>query len=82
MSGKIPGNFVQLTGEESPVLGLFYAASMSSKSTYINRDDVPQQIIIPDGYIPAHLSLPVLGCLSCLELFPNATNVKPPFWID
>lgn len=82
VSGKIPGNFIQLTGEESPVFGLFYAASMSSKSTYINRIDVPQQIIIPDGYIPATPLTPCVGCLSCLELFPNATNVKPPFWID
>ncbi len=81
VSGKIPLNFVQLSGEESPVQGLFYATGISNKSTYITRFDVPALITIPDAYGRPYTDK-CIGCFSCLELFPNATNVKPPFWID
>ena len=73
VSGKIPINFIQLNGAESPVQGLFYAAAISSKSLYIRRSDIPNESMIPA--ISA-------GNVSCLELFPNATNIKPSFWED
>ena len=73
VSGKIPINFIQLSGAKSPVQGLFYAAAVSSKSIYIRRSDIPNESMIPaiSG-----------GNISCLELFPNATNIKPSFWED
>ena len=74
VSGKIPSNFVQLSGKDAPLAGIFYAASISSKTTYINRSDVPNEQFIPAD------KTPFLG--SCLELFSNSTNVKPTFWID
>lgn len=73
VSGKIPINFIQLSGAKSPVQGLFYAAAVSSKSIYIRRSDIPNESMIPaiSG-----------GNISCLELFPNSTAVKPAFWED
>jgi hypothetical protein len=76
VSGKIPVNFIQLNGEEEPVQGLFYAAAISSKSLYLTRDEVPDLSLIPS------LEAPGIGWISCLELFPNATNIKPAFWVD
>ena len=76
ITGKIPVNFIQLNGTASPILGLFYATSINKKSLYILRDNVPrleELCAIPPGTI---------CCRSCLEAFPNATNVKPAFWID
>ena len=73
VSGKIPINFTQLSGDESSVQGLFYASAISSKSFYITRADVPNVNMIPAAGAANK---------SCLELFPNATNVKPSFWED
>jgi hypothetical protein len=47
VSGKIPVNFIQLNGDTEPVQGLFYAASISSKSLYLTRDEVPDLNLIP-----------------------------------
>ncbi len=73
VNGKIPSNFVQLDGKKAPIAGIFYAASVSEKTTFINRSAVN------DTYIPTDkIAFPK----SCLELFTNATNVKPDFWVD
>ncbi|MEK6782992.1 MAG: DUF4249 family protein [Bacteroidota bacterium] len=73
ISGKIPGNFKQISGPENPIEGLFYATSIASKTILIRREDVPNPRILPPDYPwPA----------SCLILFPNATTEKPPFWTD
>lgn len=74
ISGKIPINFVQLSGGKSPLLGLFFATSVSKKSIYIRSIDVPPLIPIP--------SVDGLGNISCFDLFPNATNIKPAYWQD
>lgn len=76
ISGKIPFNFIQLAGDEAPVQGIFYATAISSESVYITRNDVPRLSMIPS------LEATGIGWVSCLELFPNATNVKPLFWED
>lgn len=77
ITGHIPVNFVQVSGEESPLLGIFFAAGVSAKSIFIHKEDVPDPNLIP-GPPPTGGPDPN----SCLEAFPNATNVKPDFWID
>ncbi len=79
VSGKIPVNFIQLSGEEVPVQGIFYATGISSKSRYIKRENVPHYGLLPSS---DELAKAGIGFVSCLELFPNATNIKPLFWED
>lgn len=73
--GKIPINFIQLSGEDSPVQGLFYAAGMVRKTIYIKQTDVPNTVPIPVVSKPNDVG-------NCLALFPNATTIKPDFWIE
>lgn len=83
ISGKVPSGFVQLTGAPAPISGIFYAAGISSKSMYITPSDVPGEIPVPTvNFEPRNGGQPGQGWLSCFELFPNATNVKPAFWED
>lgn len=79
LSGKIPVNFIQLNGGEALIQGLFYATAISIKSRYITRYNVPNYELLPslDALVKEGI-----GLGSCLELFPNATNVKPEFWVD
>lgn len=71
-SGKIPSNFIQVSGTQSPIEGLFYATSINSKSVYITRSDVP-------GIIPS-VELPFKN--TCKELFPYSSVNKPIYWED
>jgi len=73
VSGRIPSYFVQTSGSPSPINGIFYATSVSSKSDYIKPIDVPNPNFIPEGLEVSD---------SCLKLFPYATTVKPDFWVD
>lgn len=73
VTGKIPTNFLQVSGSTSPISGFFYSTSVSEKSIYITRDDVPNVNMIPPT--PRWED-------SCLTLFPFATNTKPDFWVD
>lgn len=82
ISGKVPSGFVQLSGAPAPISGLFYAAGISSNSMYITPYDVPGQIPIPVVNYEPRNNGPGQGWVSCLELFPNAANVKPAFWED
>jgi len=82
ISGKIPGAFVQIAGTPTPISGLFYAAGISSRSMYITPYDVPGSIPVPIVNYEPRNGGPGQGWVSCLELFPNATNVKPTFWED
>ena len=82
VTGKIPVNFIQRNGQESPILGLFYAASVHSKTMYILRDDRPHPELLPTLAEIALIPPGTIGCLSCLQAFPNATTVKPSFWRD
>lgn len=77
ITGKIPNTFIQINGTSSAITGIFYAAGTNVKNTFITRDDVPNQSIIPSVRFDLGI-----GLISCLELFPNATNIKPDFWVD
>ncbi|HQQ98571.1 MAG TPA: DUF4249 family protein [Cyclobacteriaceae bacterium] len=74
ITGKVSGNFVQISGPEAPIDGLFYATSIVKASIFITRDDVPLKNIIPD------VSLPFTD--DCRKLFPNATTTRPAYWTD
>ena len=75
ITGKIANTFIQVSGTPAPVSGIFYAAGASTKSGYISPSDVPPSIPVPEVDSK-------LGMISCLELFPNATNIRPDFWED
>jgi hypothetical protein len=74
VTGKIPSNFVQISGVQASIEGLFYATSIASNAVYITREDVPTPSIIPTVELPF--------ADNCLNLFPNSTTVKPSFWVD
>lgn len=78
ITGKIPQNFIQKAGVTTPVSGLFYAAGIDSQRIYITPEDVPNQNLVPK----VDFNIPGMGAVSCLELFPHSTNVKPAFWED
>ncbi len=75
VSGKIPSNFVQLSGNSTPVEGIFYATAISSKSIILTRDDVPKKTFNFPIKDPPIIKV-------CTKLFPNSTTTKPSFWVD
>ena len=74
-SGSIPHNIKQVSGSPEKILGLFYAASVSSKRIILTQQQVP-----PLTYEFPHLD--ARAPRNCLKLYPNSTNVKPDFWED
>ena len=72
VTGKVKGNFIQISGEQGPMEGLFYASSVSSKSVFITRKDVPSEGMIPPQDLPYGES--------CTRLFPFSTTEKPIYW--
>ena len=78
ITGKIPNNFIQIKGTNIPIYGIFYATGVNTKSMYVSPDDVPHPIPLPK----VDFTMPGLGWVSCMELFPNATTTKPDFWED
>ncbi|MFM7857612.1 MAG: DUF4249 family protein [Flammeovirgaceae bacterium] len=75
VAGKIPSYFVQLAGNPTSVLGMFSAVSIHQKSFEIKKEDIPNFDVLPP--IPRDAL-----CASCLSIFPQATNIRPSFWID
>ncbi len=77
-SGRIPSNFIQVSGSQEPVIGLFYSTSVNTRRLVITKDDVPF-----GGYPFSQVPLRSIN-RSCLavELYPNATTTKPSFWQD
>ncbi len=73
LNGKIPTNFVQVSGDPGPLEGIFYASAVSIKSTYLSIDDIPNKRIVPE--------IGITYDYSCLN-FDNATNVKPELWTE
>jgi hypothetical protein len=74
-SGRIPENFNQTIGIKEPVLGLFYAASVQTKTIVLTKRDVPQDTYAfpkEDARAPSN----------CLHLYPNSTTERPTFWVD
>jgi len=74
VSGKIPTNFIQTSGSQLEVQGIFYAVGLDNSSLYIRREDVPNTDLIP--------SVAGLGNVVCTQLFPNATSQQPEFWVE
>lgn len=77
--GKIPTNFVQITGIRQEVYGMFYAAGLARKNIYVRRDQVPRSDLLPNRDDPDKWGF---DAASCIGFFPNSTNVKPGFWED
>jgi hypothetical protein len=82
LTGKVPSNFVQLTGKETQMQGLFYATSISRRGVFINRRDIPNVNVIPQNQLapPSVNSDP--NRQRCIDYFPGSTTIKPAFWID
>jgi hypothetical protein len=72
VTGKVVGNIIQISGEPGAIEGLFYASSVSSKSVFITRQDVPDEGMIPAQDLPYEES--------CTKLFPYSTTEKPLYW--
>lgn len=72
ITGKVQGNLIQISGDPGPIEGLFYASSVSSKSMFITRRDVPDESMIPPQDLPYEES--------CTKLFPYSTTEKPLYW--
>lgn len=67
-SGEIRGN-IKPVNNNDPVVGLFYAASVRKKTTFIQKDDVPYPLT-PMEYIT----------YPCYDIFDNASTTKPSGW--
>jgi hypothetical protein len=76
VSGKVPRNFVQIAGQPIPIEGLFFAASINQKVKYVDRFQLP-----PDLVYAIPLDKPIFGD-DCRELFSNSTIQKPAWWKD
>lgn len=63
---SLKGN-IRSTGTPSTVLGIFTAAQTVRKSIFINRSDLPYEVL---G------TLPLCDC----KFWKNSTDVIPPFW--
>src|SRR5258706_3126687 len=76
VSGKVPSNFVQVSGRSIPIEGLFFAAGISRKVKYIDRFQLP-----PNLGSAISFDEPIFTD-DCRLLFANSTNIKPAFWKD
>ncbi len=75
-SGSIPSNFRQIAGSPEPIIGFFYAASVSRKTIVLTKDNVP-----PGGYAFVQGPLRLLK-RTCVGIYPNSTTTRPSFWVD
>jgi hypothetical protein len=76
VSGKIPSNFVQVSGTPVPIAGLFFATGLSRKVKYVDRFQLPPNLaseISTDELIFRD---------DCRKLFINSSDNKPGFWQD
>lgn len=76
ITGKIPSNFIQTSGNTTRVEGLFFATAINSKIQYLKKFDLAAEVVIS---IPTERPF-AIG--DCRDLFPHSTNLKPSFWID
>lgn len=75
ITGKIATQFKQVSGSPEPITGMFYAAGAKELRILITRDMV----------LPVTLWNSISAGatnISCYELYPNATTVRPEFWTD
>lgn len=83
VTGQIPATFSQVSGDPTPVNGIFYASGIATRSTYITPEDIPAWVPVPKiNYDDPDFLSTSIGQVSCFDLFPNATNIKPDFWLD
>lgn len=76
VTGKVPNNYVQISGTDTPLYGLFYATSSTTNGVYIDKSDVPR----PE-YIPALQLSPATANYdpsknTCQGLFPNSITLS------
>ncbi|HEY0741052.1 MAG TPA: DUF4249 domain-containing protein [Chryseosolibacter sp.] len=69
-SAEIKGN-IRAVNTATPVVGIFYASSISSKKIFINRDAVPYNLQPID-----------LATEECYHYYENASTEKPTLWED
>lgn len=67
-SGELIGN-VKGLGDGDPVVGLFWASSVTRKIIYLTPQDLPYRMPLPD---------PLTA--DCRTFFRNSDNTPPPFW--
>lgn len=67
-SGELKGN-IKATNSNSPVVGLFWATSISTKAIYIQPGALP--------YAPPPINF---SFDACYDYFPNASTIQPKFW--
>ncbi len=82
ITGKIPSNFKQISGEETEMQGLFFATSIASRAIYITRNDIPDQKAIPKLQLAPPTANHDPADNTCQGLFPNSTTERPSFWVD
>ncbi|MBI1770748.1 MAG: DUF4249 family protein [Bacteroidetes bacterium] len=76
VSGRIPRNFIQLSGSSIPIEGLFFATSISRQVKYLDR------FLLPPNLASSISTDEPIFADDCRLLFPNSTNSKPAFWKD
>ena len=69
--GALPSNIFEEVTKE-PAMGLFYATAITTKQIFLTKNDVP--VLIPP--FTAQIEAP------CVNVFRNATEIKPPGWVD
>ncbi len=76
ISGKIPSNFIQVSGQAVPIQGLFFATSVTKREKYVERWHLPPKYV----WVVSQ-DTPIFKD-DCRLLFSNSTNKKPAFWKD
>jgi hypothetical protein len=66
---KVKGNIHCVSDPNEEVLGVFSAASVTTKGLFIDRKELPKQIPVVDTLT-----------VDCRKFFEGSTNQKPPFW--
>jgi len=67
-SGEIRGN-VRATNSSDPVIGLFWASAVSTKTIFIQKTDLPYPVT-PITFSTA----------ACYDYYPNSSTEKPALW--
>jgi hypothetical protein len=67
-SGEIRGNIIHINNKDA-VVGLFWATSITKKSIFIQRTDIPYPLV-PNEIVTR----------PCADVYPNATYEKPTTW--
>jgi hypothetical protein len=68
-SAKIKGNVKCINDAGAEIFGLFTVSSIKRKSIFIDKDDIPYQLLPMDTLAD-----------DCRFLFDNSTSTKPDYW--